>query len=181
MCPNTYSKPSLGWSKKRTGWEQGLVSQHLSLPWSLPCVNSTCRTQSAHCTVLVQWKSKTILPKCVACSVPQYNKPNARGACESGVYLIWWAIQPDDFHRTQCQYLQGTRTDLGQDIRERQTLSQLKNRCQTKQRVSTTHGETTVSTIQQTSRMQLGGDECPLLGVYHTLSYMVGKTQLETE
>ena len=29
--------------------------------------------------------------------------------------------------------------------------------------------------------MQLGGDECPLLGVYRTLSYMVGKTQLETE
>ena len=29
--------------------------------------------------------------------------------------------------------------------------------------------------------MQLGGDECPLLGVYHTLSYHVGKTQLETE
>ena len=29
--------------------------------------------------------------------------------------------------------------------------------------------------------MQLGGDLCPLLGVYHTLSYMVGKTQLETE
>ena len=29
--------------------------------------------------------------------------------------------------------------------------------------------------------MQLGGDSCPLLGVYHTLSYHVGKTQLETE
>ena len=29
--------------------------------------------------------------------------------------------------------------------------------------------------------MQLGGDLCPLLGVYHTLSYHVGKTQLETE
>ena len=29
--------------------------------------------------------------------------------------------------------------------------------------------------------MQLGGDECPLLGVYRTLSYHVGKTQLETE
>jgi hypothetical protein len=29
--------------------------------------------------------------------------------------------------------------------------------------------------------MQLGGDECPLLGVYRTPSYLVGKTQLETE
>jgi hypothetical protein len=29
--------------------------------------------------------------------------------------------------------------------------------------------------------MQLGGDTSPLLGVYHTLSYVVGKTQLETE
>ena len=29
--------------------------------------------------------------------------------------------------------------------------------------------------------MQLGGDECPLLGVYRTPSYHVGKTQLETE
>lgn len=28
--------------------------------------------------------------------------------------------------------------------------------------------------------MQLGGDECPLLGVYHTF-LPVGKTQLETE
>jgi hypothetical protein len=51
--------------------------------------NSTCRTQSAHCTVLVQWKSKTILPKCVACSVPQYNKPNAWGVCESHVHLTY--------------------------------------------------------------------------------------------
>jgi len=56
-----------------------------------------------------------------------------------------------------------------------------KTDAKTKQRVSTTHGETTVSTIQQTSCMQLGGDLCPLLGVYHTLSYHVGKTQLETE
>jgi len=29
--------------------------------------------------------------------------------------------------------------------------------------------------------MQLGGDDCPLLGVYRTPSYSVGKTQLETE
>lgn len=58
-----------------------------SCPDPFHMTNSTCRTQSAHCTVLVQWKSKTILPKCVACSVPQYNKPNARGVCESHVHL----------------------------------------------------------------------------------------------
>ena len=42
---------------------------------------------SQHTSVTQLVESKTILPKCVACSVPQYNKPNARGACESGVYL----------------------------------------------------------------------------------------------
>ena len=60
-----------------------------SCPDPFHMTNSTCRTQSAHCTVLVQWKSKTILPKCVACSVPQYNKPNARGVCESHVHLTY--------------------------------------------------------------------------------------------
>jgi hypothetical protein len=61
---------------------------------------------------------------------------------------------------------------------ERQTLSQFK--AKQSQRVSTTHGETTVLTIQQTSCMQLGGDHVPSW-VCTTPSYMVGKTQLETE
>ena len=98
----------------------------------------------------------------------------------AGVWFITYmrgdqALEPT--HNTY-QYLQGTRTDQRQDIRERQTLSQFK--AKQSQRVSTTHDETIVLTIQQTSCMQLGGDHVPSW-VCTTPSYLVGKTQLETE
>ena len=140
MCPNTYSKPSLGWSKKRTGGKHKTMSKAEFVPWTLPCVNSTCRTQSAHCTVLVQWKSKTILPKCVACSVPQYNKPNARGACESGSLFIFdGRFSLMTFTERNANTCKGSWTNSVGICTTDKHYRSYKHRCQTKQRVSTTH------------------------------------------